>query len=153
MTPLIHIKYPINKQLLLDAANKAYINADAYYNENLEKPWDSLLISKFNNNYISKIMNDLNVIAKPRFYWTEPNSVIPEHIDYNTTCSFNFVLSENPAPITFGNKEYMYEQCLLNTSIPHAVYNNQNERVILKLSIFNTTFEETAQKIPEKYRG
>lgn len=152
MEPLIHLNYPLDKARLLKIAAEAYIGAEPYSDPRYEQSLDTWLISRYNNDYIRSIMMDLGVAAKPRFYWTEPNSTIPEHVDYNTTCSFNFVLSDNPAPVTFGDKEYTYEQCLLNTTLPHAVYNNNSERILLKLSVFDISYKDVIKKIPKQYR-
>lgn len=98
------------------------------------------------------MVNDLGIKAKPRFYWLESNAVLPEHVDHNTTCSLNFILSEDPAPVTIGGNDYYYNQCVLNTTIPHSVTNNGPERILLKFSVFDVSYEDTVKTIPNKYR-
>lgn len=147
------LNYPLDESKINSVAARAYIEADPYYDSRYDKSLDTWLISRYNDPYIKQIMDDLNIDAKPRFYWTEPNSVIPEHVDNGTTCSVNFVLSPDPAPVSFGENEFTYTQCLLNTTLPHAVYNNSTERILLKLSIFDTPFEQVLDNIPDKYKG
>ena len=151
MEPLVQLNYPLDKQRLLEIANKAYIDADPYTDPRYDQSLESWLISRYDDPYLTKIADDFGVKAKPRFYWTEPNSIIPEHVDYNTTCSLNFVLSDDPAPVTIEGKDYNYNQCLLNTMLPHSVVNNDKERVLLKLSIFDNTYQDVAKLIPKEY--
>ena len=152
MQPLVHLNYPLDKSKLLEAAKKAYIDANPYSDPRYDQELETWLISRYTDSYIEKIASDLNVRVKPRFYWTDPHSIIPEHVDYNTTCSFNFVLSDNPAPVTINGEEHLYHQCLLNTTLLHSVKNNEHERVLLKLSVFDISYEETIKLIPNKYR-
>jgi hypothetical protein len=95
-------------------------------------------------------MDDFQVLGKPRFYWTAPNSCIPEHVDNGTQCSLNFILSPDPAPITFYGIDYYYKQVLLNTTLPHSVNNGPIERVLLKISIFDETYQQLAARINYK---
>jgi hypothetical protein len=73
--------------------------------------------------------------------------VIPEHVDNGTLCGLNFILTDNASPITFGDKDYLYEAALVDTTVPHSVKNNNHERVMFKISIFNKRFEEVAEQI------
>ena len=93
-------------------------------------------------------MNDFGVVGKPRFYWLEPFAEIPEHIDNGTLCSLNFILSPDPAPIVIEDIEYTYKYVLLNTAVRHSVFNGPTERIMLKISIFDETFEDLAKRIP-----
>lgn len=152
MEPLIHLNYPIDKKILLEESKIAKIFSNPYGND---PRWPGQVlecwhISHYNSNYIRRVMQDLEVDGKPRFYWLDPNQDIPEHVDNNTTCSINFILSEDPAPVTIGGKEYFYESILLNTSIPHSVHNGPVERVLFKISIFDESFEDLAKRIKYK---
>ena len=151
--PLVHLNYPLDKIRLQSIAKSAYINSAPYSDPRFEGQIDTWLISRHNDSYINQIMDDLKIKAKPRFYWTEANTSIPEHIDYNTTCSLNFVLSENPAPVTIEGKDYFYTQCVLNTTLLHSVNNNNFERILLKLSVFDVSYDQVLKIIPEKYKS
>jgi hypothetical protein len=93
-------------------------------------------------------MEDFGVQGSPRFYWQEPNSILPMHVDNNTTCSINFVLTDNPSPVTVEDNDYVYEQAVLNTTKLHGVKTNGEERVLLKISIFDESYEDLIKRIP-----
>lgn len=114
-------------------------------------PQDYFKISKYTSEYIERIMQDLGVNGSPRFYFQDPDSFLDWHTDINTLCSVNMVLSKDPAPISFRDGDMFYHQALLNTTIPHAVKNGKSERILLKISIFDQTFEEVADTI--RYRS
>jgi hypothetical protein len=151
MEPVIHLNYKINKtQLLLEAGqikDQAISYTDSRYPDLKMDDW---LIGFHTSKYIDQIMKDFDIQGKPRFYWLQPYAVIPEHVDNGTLCGLNFILTENASPITFGNKDYYYESILVDTTIPHSVKNNQYERIMLKISVFNETFNEVAERI-KKY--
>lgn len=153
MSPLLHLDYPLNIDILLKESKIAkktaskYGKGDPRMDGNVMDNW---LISKHTSEYIEKIMDDFEVLGKPRFYWLEPNSHLIEHVDYNTTCGLNFILSSDIAPVTFQGVDYYYKSALLNTQIPHSVTNGKEERLLLKISIFNETFEELSSRIKYK---
>lgn len=142
MSPLVLLNYPLDKQQLIEEANyiksQAVPYTDPRYNVTIEE-W---LICKHNSSYIKNIMDDFEVNGKPRFYWLAPHAHLPEHVDNGTTCSINFVLSDQAAPVTVGGIDYVYEQALLNTSILHSVTNGPTERLLFKISISNISYEE-----------
>lgn len=151
MEPLIHLNYHIDKKKLLCEASDAKLKSVGYTdNRYPELKLDNWLIGKYNSEYIQYIIDDFEVNGSPRFYWLLPNSIIPEHVDNNTLCSINIVLTENAAPITINNQNYEYECILLNTQIPHSVKNNDYERIMLKISIFNETYEQLSKRIKYK---
>jgi len=148
MEPLIHLKYNLDKNKLLQDAISAKKHSQAYtdtrYPDLKLEDWH---IGHYSSPYIDQLMKDFEVIGKPRFYWLAPYAVIPEHVDNETTCSLNFILTNDAAPITIDGKEYTYNQILLNTTLPHSVTNNANERIMLKISIFNESFEDLKKRI------
>ena len=149
MTPLTHLNYPLNKDRLLVIADDIKKNAMPYTDSRYpDYQLDTWLILKHSDSYIEEIMNDFGVRGSPRFYWQEPNSVLPMHIDNNTTCSINFVLTDDPAPVTVEDINYTYEQAVLNTTKLHGVTTNDEERILLKISIFDETYEDIIKRIP-----
>jgi hypothetical protein len=144
---LVLLDYPLNVDRALIEAEHARINSKAYSDDRFEGDVAAWQISKYNSPFIQKIMDDFGIQGKPRFYFMEPFFKLPEHVDYKTECSINFVLSENAAPVSFGDKQYDYKQCLLNTSIPHSVQNGPEERILLKISIFDVSFNDLAKRI------
>lgn len=88
--------------------------------------------------------------CRPRFYIQEPGIDIKFHIDRATLCSFNFVLSDNPDPITFRFGKVFYTSALLNTTVEHAVLSTRTKRILFKISVFDKTFEEIKDVLPHK---
>lgn len=152
MPPLYHLNYPLDTKLFLMMAEEYKIHSKPYYDPRYDATIDFWKQYRVQNKVIEDLMFDLNIKGKPRFYWTEPNTTIPEHVDNKTTCSVNFILTNDPAPVTIEGTDYVYEQCLLNTSLKHSVKNGDEERILLKISIFDTPFEKVIEQIPEKYR-
>ena len=151
MSPIIHLNYNVNKEHLLKEANIVKCLSTGYTDSrypylNLED-WK---IYHYNSDYIQEIIDNFKVKGNPRFYWLSPNAIIPEHIDNGTKCSINIILTENAAPITINGIDYEYHMILLNTQIPHSVKNNNVERIMLKISIFNETFDNLANRIRYK---
>lgn len=149
MMPLTHLNYPLNKDRLLVLADSIKDEANPYSDPRYpDAVLDTWLILKYNDDYIEKIMDDFGVKGSPRFYWQEPNSVLPMHVDNNTTCSINFVLTDDPAPVTVEDVDYVYEQAVLDTTKLHGVNTNDEERILLKISIFDESYEDLVKRIP-----
>lgn len=149
MKPLTHLNYPLDKDRLLVLADSIEDSADPYTDSRYPGlVLDSWLMLKHNDDYIDKIMKDLGVNGSPRFYWLKPNSSLPMHVDNNTTCSINFVLTDNPAPVKVENTEYIYDQAVLDTTKLHGVDNGDEVRIILKISIFDESYEDIVKRIP-----
>lgn len=101
--------------------------------------------------YADFINQYFGIDGSPRFYILEAKTSLMMHVDQDTSCSLNFVLSENPAPVRFGSgKSYFYKTALLNTSLRHAVDKTENDRILFKISIKNESFETVKQKIIKK---
>jgi hypothetical protein len=149
MLPIVHLNYPLNCELLLHQASEARMFSKPYtdnrYPDIQINDWH---IGHYSSEYINQIMSDFKVRGKPRFYWLEPFAEIPEHVDNGTLCSLNFIVSPGPAPIIIEDTEYLYKFVLLNTTLKHKVINNENERIMLKISIFDESFESLANRIP-----
>lgn len=149
MQPLVHLDYDLDTDLLLKEAEHAKSSARPYTDSRYpDLELDKWHIGHYSSAYIEQVMLDFKVKGRPRFYWLAPFTDIPEHVDNGTECSLNFILTPNPAPITIEGIEYEYRQVLLNTTLPHSVKNGDTERIMLKISIFDETFEELASRIP-----
>lgn len=141
--------FELNEDLLLLEMERNIHRAKPYIDSRFTTPLNNWLILKaVKSQYVQKLIEYFEVPASPRFYVLEPNSIIPTHTDFGTQCSINFILGDDtPSPITFGDKKYFYKNAILNTKRPHGVINDSMERVTLKLSIFDLTFEETCNKV------
>jgi len=82
-------------------------------------------------------------IVKPRYYVQAKNSSVPFHKDQNTECSINIILSNHAGPICFEDiGEVEYRCALLNTTQRHSVPEFDSERLLLKYSIFDKTYQD-----------
>lgn len=153
MLPLYHLSYPLPLDELKAEAEKAKLSAQAYQDSRWPG-WsaDDWLIAHHSSVLIDTIMDDFNVNGKARFYWLEAGSQINTHCDRDTLCSLNFILSEDPAPITICGIDYQYRSALLDTTKPHSVQNGKDERLLLKISIFDYTFKKTLNRIPKEWK-
>jgi hypothetical protein len=151
MHPLTRLYYPLDTTSLLQSAVNAHLSAapytDSRYPSLRKEDW---YIGRYTDSHIDKIMRDFEVDGSPRFYWLEPFATIPQHVDNGTQCSINLILTENPAPITVDGIDYTYQQALLNTTVPHSVTNGDTERIMLKISIFDETYESLSARIKYK---
>jgi hypothetical protein len=151
MEPITHLDYPLNTELLLEEAREAKKSAINHFDPRYpDMKFDEWLIGHYTSEYINKVMDDFGIKGKPRFFWLEPFAFIPEHTDNGTQCSLNFLLNSNPAAITINGKDYFYQSVLLDTTQPHSVTNNETERLLFKISIFDESYESVANRIKYK---
>ena len=146
MRPLIHLNYPINKDILLLESDKARESAKPWEGGNDYKIED-WLVSYYRSDYIDKIMKELNIVGKPRFFYQKSNFHLKPHKDFGTQCGVNILLSDNPVPINIEGEDYYYTQALIDLQREHSVINDNKERVLLKFSIPDIPFEQVAKKI------
>lgn len=107
------------------------------------------------NEYANYLMEQLgleDIKFKPRFYCLEKNASLPMHIDRNTECSINIVMSDSPSPIEFELGEVYYDAALINVQQMHRVVNNNHDRFIFKLSIFDHTYKSVRDRICITYK-
>lgn len=99
--------------------------------------------------YADQLNQLFGINARPRFYTLAANTVLGEHRDAGTQCSINILLdpTELAAPVSFGERQYVYRQCLLNTQNLHSVTNGPHDRRLFKLSVFDQTYEEVCEKV------
>lgn len=153
MEPLIHLNYPLDMKSVQVYADYHKQFGEQYFDPRYQQTISDWVQYRVQDDYFNELMNDFGVLGKARFYWLSPNANLPEHTDNNTTCSLNFIIgSDSPAPVTIEGKQYSYSQCLLNTTLLHGVDNGPEERVLLKISIFGTPYEEVVKMIPEEYK-
>jgi hypothetical protein len=142
--------FDFDRDLLLSYWNE-YKNSskpyqDKRFNRFFMKNWR--IVNDFEIDYATYLNQQFGINGSPRFYILEANTSLMMHVDQDTTCALNFVLSDNPAPVRFGSgASYLYKSALLNTSIKHAVDKSENDRILFKLSIKDEPFEDVKQKI------
>ena len=145
MINLIHLNYPINKDILLLESDKARKTANPWrYKEVTAGP--NWLVSHYTSEYIENIMKDLNIKGSPRFFFQQPHFHLKTHRDYGTQCAVNFILN-GTTPINIEGKEYVYSQALVNVQKEHSIKTDNEERIMLKFSIKDKSFEEVLKDI------
>ena len=81
------------------------------------------------------------------------NTSVHMHVDPATECSVNIVLSDDYAPVIFEDYgEILYEYALFNTSLNHAVPKYSKERLLLKFSFLDTSYERVKEMLNDKIR-
>ena len=97
---------------------------------------------------IQRVYDQVKTLTKsndirPRFYRQLANTEVPFHQDRGTLSSINIVLSEEYSPITIeGVGEINYKCAILNTQVRHGVKAHPEERILLRFSIFDKSYEE-----------
>lgn len=149
LSNLIHTDYPIDIEQTLKDAEAASEIKEVYTDDRYEnKPVHGWDIARFTTPNIEKIVSDFGFEkVKTSFYWQGPNVLLPPHVDYGSTVTLNFVLTDDPAPITIDGVEYYYKQGLINSGIKHWVQNGPDPRLILKITVYDKTFEEVAKNL------
>ena len=104
-----------------------------------------------------QLYKDLNIVKfnpSPRFYYLPKGSYLPSHKDDGTQCSVNFLLSGNEEGIIVEDEYYEYKQGVLNTQVLHSVDNTNGtyDRMLLKFSIFDYSYSEVVDTIPDKWK-
>ena len=97
-------------------------------------------------------MFDAEIVTN--FIIQDANTCVPMHSDSGTICSVNILLEENSAPITFEDIGDVHYKCaLVNVGGKrHMVKSWPEERVLLKYSIKNRSYEECLRRIPDSLK-
>lgn len=152
MTPLTHLNLDINEKQLLDIAVRHRERALPYLNDKkiIENPQG--FITDATDPYVDYILEQIKLSGRyyARFGWIKPNTELSEHIDSNTQCSINFLLSDNLAPIIINGVEYYYTQAIINVQQPHKVINGPEERVMLRITVLDESYESLVNRLVYK---
>ncbi len=96
------------------------------------------------NNIIKNKIQSKDV--RPRFYKQQSYTEVPRHVDINTKCSVNIILSNNFGPVQFTGHDPRYYKCaVLDTTKEHCVPSYEHERILLKFSIFDIDYDEVVK--------
>jgi len=104
---------------------------------------------------VSKVVKQLEKLfgskdIRPRFYKQEANTFVPLHTDTGTLSAVNIILSEDYAPVKFEGLGFINYKCaLIDTQKRHGVPEHPTERLLLKFSMFDVSFEECKLKLRE----
>lgn len=144
---IFHFEFKLNKKILLDEWNKVKNNLKEYNDERMKQSTSNLKIVRHKFDYADELSNIFNVNARPRFYILDANTTLAQHTDLGTLCSLNFILNNNTAPINFDGTTIHYKNALIDTTKLHGVVNNDKDRLLFKMSIFNESFDEVKEKL------
>ena len=131
---------------MLLESDRARKSAKPWHHKNEVTAGPSWLVSYYTSEYIENIMKDLNIKGSPRFYFQQPHFHLKPHRDYGTQCAVNFILN-GTTPINIEGKEYVYSQALVNVQKEHSIKTDNEERIMLKFSIKDKSFEEVLNNI------
>ena len=77
-----------------------------------------------------------------KYYILDSDTYLPPHIDYNTKCAANWILSGSEAPVSYDSGDYYYTNAILDTTKLHWVQNGNEPRVLFKISFFDVSYED-----------
>tara|TARA_B110000211_G_scaffold21757_1_gene22517 strand:+ start:1861 stop:2376 length:516 start_codon:yes stop_codon:yes gene_type:complete len=86
-----------------------------------------------------------------KFVYIAPNTIVDWHKDWGTQCAFNWVINGNTAAIKYRDRPYAYKSAIINTQEEHMVNNNDKERILFKISIFDRSYEETCKQFSSQF--
>lgn len=140
--------FNFNKELLLNEFQKISNNLEGFIDNGLPVKIKKLqIIEDFHFDYVDYLNKLFDIKSEAKFYVLKENEEFDLHVDTLPQCSINILLSGNPAPVFIGDKNYLYQNCVLNVKKPHGVFNNTENRILFKLSIFDYSFEEVKNKV------
>jgi len=150
---ILKFDFDLDVNHLLEIWSKIKNKQVNYKDDRFDEVSSHFKIIKHDFEYAKELSKIFNVESKPRFYILDANTILNQHTDFGTLCSLNFILSDDPAPIIFDDIEFTYKYALLDTTKSHGVINNDKDRLLFKMSIFNETFEEVKEKLLTMNKG
>jgi len=143
--------FKFDKQKLLEQYQKNLIESKNFNDNGLPISVPKLQLQEgFEFDYAKELMDFFEIDGEAKYYTLKKDCEFDLHVDTLPKCSVNVLVSENPAPVFIGGKNYLYHNCVLNVKKPHGVFKNTEDRILFKISIFNNTYEEVRQKVYKK---
>jgi hypothetical protein len=151
---ITNFNYIVDKGLLLSIVNNERDNSSVYHASMKNWRWRN----NVKHPYFETLMNDLGVIGWVDFYFQEPNSFLLPHIDPKSISAINFVLSSEPAPITFYPNavdssnlgeavNYTYTTAIINPTVYHSVQTGNTERILFKICIASESYSDLVNRL------
>jgi len=97
--------------------------------------------------YVWELINFFGVDGLPRFFTQAVGFDLPQHTDFVTECSINFLIGDHLAPIDYGKNRYQYKTALINVQEYHGVNNPTHERLLLKIAIQDEPYASVKKKV------
>lgn len=103
-----------------------------------------------------EVLDEIVKIFEPKgrynfkFVFLQPFTKLPWHSDKGTKSAVIWKLSGDEV-VEFRDKSYSYKTAIVDTSKEHRVQVREHERILFKLSCFDTTYEELASTFAKKF--
>lgn len=129
---------------------KKYAEDFTNYKHGAIPGWKIIRDQKFT--VANRIAEQLGLICSPRYYIISKGYPVQVHEDVGTLCSINILLgAEEHEPIVYpGYGKFNYKCALINVAKAHGVPSGTHDRVMLKLSITDRTYEEVRDELISK---
>lgn len=162
---------PINRVTLrrikMDKSNDSYGNKFSDYLNDEDKDWwlrqdtwqssinvDDDMLDKMPEttrilSLFKSVLQTHNIEAN--FFTQKKDTEVKTHVDVGTPCAINFIIHGDATPIVFEDAgTFFYKNALLDVSKKHSVPRQlETERLVFKLRILDTPYEEAREKIIE----
>ena len=152
--PCNPIEFDVDKEWLLDKALQC-TRKQFYHHGNKEERVEGYTYAHIRFPELDAIAGNhgLNLKGKynMKFVYIAPHAVIDWHKDWGTQCAFNWIINGNTAAIRYRDRPYVYRSALINTQEEHMVKNNDKERIIFKISIFDRSYEEMCNQFNSRF--
>jgi hypothetical protein len=146
--------YTVDKGLLLSIVDNERKTSSVYHNSMENWRWSN----NVKHPYFETLMRDLKVRGWVDFYFQEANSFLLPHRDPKSISAINFVLSPEPAPITFYPNavdrnnlgeavDYTYTTAIINPTVYHSVQTGATERILFKICIASESYEDLVKRL------
>ena len=154
MDPVTQISYQVNQYKLLaelDHFRTDFImysdpkHGDVNGWEVLRETEQTIVMKEQRESFLDQF--NITCESRARYYILKPDLYLPPHIDFNTTCAVNFILSGGESPVSYESGEYIYDNAVLDTTKLHWVQNSGSPRILFKISIFDMDYEELVWNI------
>jgi len=154
---IYNLDYKFPKQVLLNEYNKLFDKKMEIKSPTEEFSGFWLLFSTDVTQRIAKDFIEYYNIPYDQyivnFLYIEPNAVLPWHIDQERSmCAINCILTDKPTAIQFEDGEYVYDTALVDVKSKHKVVNNDNPRILYRITFQNedATFEKVKNILCQK---
>jgi len=152
MKPVFHINFDFDTDSLLEEANKQLKDKSTASHRGYEVMYDDWLFApggEVANEECKRFLNHYDLEeGDGRYHLLKADSYLIPHVDIDSTCGVNHVLSTDRAPVNYMKEEYTYKTALLDTTQKHGVVNlGYPDRIIYKICFRKHTYEEVIQKI------
>lgn len=149
-----HLDYQFPKDVLLKEAEKLFDSKYEIKDPSGETDFNGfwLLFSNETTESIAKdFLNHYNITTDKyivNYLVINKNCSLPWHADKEgSVCAINVILTDDPAPIEFENKEVYYDTALIDIRSMHRVSARPYDRIVFRITFQDEdhTFAEVSQ--------